>query len=127
MEKKHRIIQVYAIIICVISITTIIFSIGSFASSVIDRSDPLYAGWNKESFNSFEQFKLDVLKSVSKDQVYIPTDDELRKMFEDAKQEKINSVMHQTKRSMIVDGIIISICLVLAVSHGWIIRKYKVN
>lgn len=38
MEKKQKIIQIYAIIICVITITTIIFSIGNFVSSVIDRN-----------------------------------------------------------------------------------------
>ncbi|MBS3993105.1 MAG: hypothetical protein KGZ87_05265 [Bacteroidetes bacterium] len=125
MEKKQKIIQIYAIIICVITITTIIFSIGNFVSSVIDRNDPLYAGWNKENINSYEQFKLDVLKSVTKDQVYIPDDIALKKMYEDAKQEKINTIMHQTKRSMLVDGFIIGICLILALSHWWIIKKQQ--
>lgn len=125
MEKKHRIIQIYAIIICVIAITTFIFSVGDLVSSVIDRSDPLYAGWNNEKITSFEQFKLDALKSVQKDQAYIPNDDTLQKMYEDAKIEKINSVMHQTKRSIIVDGFIISICILLTGSHWWLIKKYK--
>lgn len=125
MEKKHRIIQIYAIIICVIAITTFIFSVGDLVSSVIDRSDPLYAGWNNEKITSFEQFKLDALKSVQKDQAYIPNDDTLQKMYEDTKIEKINSVMHQTKRSIIVDGFIISICILLTGSHWWLIKKYK--
>jgi hypothetical protein len=125
MEKKHKIIQIYAIIICVIAITTIIFSFGDFVSSVIDRSNPLYAGWNNEKISSFEEYKMDALKSVQKDQTYIPDDATLRKMYEDSKTEKINSVMHQTKRSMIVDGFIIGICIVLTGSHWWLMRKYK--
>lgn len=125
MEKKHKIIQIYAGVICVIAITTLIFSIGDLVSSIIDRQNPLYSNWTEEKLTSFENFKMNSLKSVSKEQTYIPDDKTLLKMYEAARDEKINSVMHQTNRSMIVDSLFIGISIILLVSHGWIMKKYK--
>lgn len=67
---------------------------------------------------------MDALKSVQKDQTYIPDDATLLKMYEATKTEKINSVMYQTKRTMIVDIYIIGFCIVLTLTHWWLLRKY---
>jgi len=68
---------------------------------------------------------MDKLKSVAKDQAYIPNNDELKQAYEDAKTEKINKVLHNTLTSIIVSSIIIVICLVLFFTHWRMIRKEK--
>ena len=123
MEKKHKVIQVYAIIICIIAVITIIISVSTLVSSLIDQSDPLYAGRYEVNLASFENFKMDALKSTQKDQAYIPDDETLLKMYEAAKTDKINSVQHQTHRSIMVSSFIIAISVVLFGLHWWLMRK----
>ncbi len=123
MEKKQKAIQVYAIIICIISVITIIISLSSLVSAMIDRSNPIYANRYDISLTSFENFKMNSLKSISKDQAYIPNDQELLKMYEDAKADKINMIQHQTNRTIIVSSLIIIISILLFGSHWWIMKK----
>lgn len=123
MEKKQKAIQIYAIIICIISVITIIISLTSLVSAIIDKSDPLYANRYDISLTSFENFKMNSLKSITKDQAYIPDDKELLKMYEDAKEDKINLIQHQTNRTIIVSSLISSISVLLFAIHWWIMRK----
>ncbi len=125
MEKKHKVIQVYAIIICIIAVITIIISVSTLVSSLIDQSDPLYAGRYEVNLASFENFKMDALKSTQKDQAYIPDDETLLKMYEAAKTDKINSVQHQTHRAIVVSSLIIAISIVLFGLHWWLMRKVE--
>ena len=123
MEKKQKIIQVYAVIICIVSVITFLIAVSSIVSAMIDRSDPLYADRYEMSLSSFENFKMEVLKTTQKDQAYIPDDNTIQMMFEDAKTNKINNVMHYTKNTIIVSSIIIIICIFLFTSHWIIMRK----
>jgi ATP-dependent Zn protease len=123
MEKKQKAIQVYAIIICIISVITIIISLSSLVSAMIDRSDPIYANRYDISLTSFENFKMNSLKSIGKDQAYIPNDQELLKMFEDARADKIKMIQHQSNRTIVVSSLIIIISILLFASHWWIMKK----
>ncbi len=123
MEKKNKAIQVYAIIICIIAVITIIISVSDLVSSMIDKRDPLYAGRYEMNLASFENFKMDALKSTQKDQAFIPDDQTLLKMYESAKADKINLVKHQTHRTIIVSSLIIVISIVLFGFHWWLMRK----
>jgi len=127
MEKKHKAIQVYAIIICIISVITIIISLSGLVSAIIDRSNPIYANRYDTSLTSFENFKLHSLKSISKDEAYIPSDQELLKMFEDARDDKIKMIQHQTNRTIIVNSLIIVISIIFFASHWWIMKKNGKN
>lgn len=124
MEKKRNIIQVYAIIVNVVAVITFIIAITSFISAVIDRSDPLYGGYSQVDLSSFEKYKMDVLKSTTKDDAYIPNDEAIRDMYDAAKADKINTVLHQSFRTMVVSGVVIAIAIILFGSHWWIARKY---
>ncbi len=123
MEKKQKVIQIYAIIICIIAVITIIISVTSLVSAIIDQGDPLYAGRYEMKLASFENFKMDALKSTQKDQAYIPDDQTLQKMFEAAKNDKIRLVQHQSYRTIIVSSLIIAISSVLFGVHWWLMRK----
>ena len=125
MEKKRNIIQVYAIIVNVVAVITFIIAATSFISAVIDRSDPLYGGFSQIDLSSFEKYKMDVLKSTTNDAAYIPSDEAIRDMYDAAKADKINKVMHQSFRTMVVSGVVIGIAVILFGSHWWVARKYE--
>ena len=125
MEKKRNIIQVYAIIVNVVAVITFIIAATSFISAIIDRSDPLYGGRSQIDLSSFEKYKMDVLKSTQKEDAYVPADEAIRDMYEAAKADKINRVMHESFRTMVVSGVVIAIAVILFGSHWWIARKYE--
>ena len=54
MEKKHKIMQVYAVIICVVAVITFLISVTSIVSAFIDRSDPIHAWRSEVKLSSFE-------------------------------------------------------------------------
>lgn len=125
MEKKRNVIQVYAIIVNVVVIITIIISLTGLISAFIDRSAPLYASWDQQDLSSFEKYKLEVLKTTTEESAYIPTDEEIRGMYDSAKQERIDKVMHRTYRDIVVSSVIIGISFVLLAFHWWLIKKYN--
>lgn len=123
MEKKNKIIQVYAVVICVVAVITFIISVSSIVSAAIDRNDPLYAGRFEQKLSSLENFKMDVLKTTQKDQAFIPDDETINGMYEAAKENKIKIVEHQSYRTMTVSSLIILISLILFGAHWWLMRK----
>lgn len=126
MEKKRSIIQVYAIIVNVVAIITFIIALTNFVSAIIDRSEPLYtSSYNEADLSSFSKYKLDVLSETDKDATYIPDDDTIRAMYEDAKQEKINKVKHSSFRTMMVSGLVIVFSIILFAFHWWLAKKYS--
>lgn len=125
MEKKRRGIQVYAIIVSIVAIVTFIICLSVLVSAIINRSDPMNSGYTRDDLSSFESYKLEKMKSVNKEQAYVPSDDELRAMFEAAKNEKVNRVMHNTKRDLIVTGLLIFLSIALFISHWMIVKKYN--
>ena len=123
MEKKHKIMQVYAVIICVVAVITFLISVTSIVSAIMDRSDPLHAWQYEVKLSSYENFKMDVLKSSQKDQAYIPDETTLLKMYESAKNDRILTVEHRSTTTITVSGIVIVICLILFGTHWILLRK----
>ena len=124
MEKKRKVIQVYAIIVSIVAIITFIICMSILVSSIIDRSDPFTSGSSRVDLSSFENYKMEVMKSIKKDQAYIPDDQAIKQMYEAAKDQKINKTLHRTKRDIIVNGLLIVFCIILFFTHWWMIKKY---
>jgi hypothetical protein len=137
MEKSQKIgAQIYGYTVCLVAVITFLISITTLVNAVIDLSDPLHAGWTQPgspSLASFENYKMDMLKSSSKGDEksvsnYVPDDETLRGMYEAAKADKIQSSRHQSNRSIIIDSLLIVICLVLFVTHWrWMKRLTAVQ
>lgn len=126
MERKRNLIQVYAIIVNVVAIITFIISLSSLVSALIDRSDPIYVEtFSKVDLSSFEKYKLDVLNTTEQKNSYVPDDDTIRQMYEDAKSEKINKVNHQSLRSIVVSSLIMIIAIILFAFHWWLAKKFN--
>jgi ATP-dependent Zn protease len=123
MEKKQKILQIYAVIICIVTVITFLISVSSIVSAYLDRSDPLHAWKTEISLSSFENFKMDVLKTTQKDQAYIPDDPTIQKMYDDAKSNKIKNVLHRSNNTIVVSAIIIVISIILFFIHWMLIRR----
>ena len=122
---KRSIIQIYAIVICIVAIIAFLISFSSLISSFIDYLDPLNASRTEVRLSSPEYFKMDLLKSATKDQFYIPSDEEIAKMYAAAKTQHIEGLMHRTYRSFIVSSIFIFVSLALFFIHWKIVKKYE--
>ena len=123
MEKKTKIPQVYGYAICIVAIITMLISVADLINSVIDASDPLYAWGDDQRLSSYENFKVDALKSGKNEASYVPDDATIRTMYEDAKNHKIRRVKHQTTKSIIVSSILIVLSLTLFITHWRWMRK----
>ena len=127
MEKKSKIPQVYGYAVCLVAIITILISVADLINSTIDASDPLYAWGDNKELSSFENFKVDALKS-GKSEAALDLDNEtLKMMYEDAKNHKIRRVKHQTTKSKIVSSILIVISLTLFIIHWRWMKKVEVQ
>jgi hypothetical protein len=131
MEKSKVGTQIYAYTICVVAVITFLVSVTSLVNAVMDLQDPLHAGWiapGSPSLASFENYKMDILKSTPKgdesnQEVYVPDDKTLRAMYEAARADKIRTVQHQSDKSIMVSGLLIVICAVLFMIHWRWARK----
>ena len=117
MRKKTKMSQVYGYLVCVIAIITFLIALGGLITSIMDSSEPLYTWGDTNNLSSFENFKMNALSSSKNDIKFNPDDATLRVMFEDAKNHKIRQVQHQTKKSIVVNSILIILSLVLFFVH----------
>jgi len=125
MRKKTKMSQVYGYIVCVIAIITFLIALGGLITSIMDSSEPLYTWGDTNNLSSFENFKMNALSSSKNDIKFNPDDATLKVMFEDAKNHKIKQVQHQTKKSIVVNSILIILSLVLFFVHWRWMQKIE--
>jgi len=131
MEKQHRMAQLYGYAVCLVTVITFLISVTSLVGAIFDLSDPLHAtgfGVRGESLASFENYKMDVLKSPQQGQqlsapAYVPDDQTLHAMYEAAKTDKIQSVSLRARRTITVDSLLILVCIALFTSHWTWLRR----
>jgi hypothetical protein len=129
MEKPHRMAQIYGYIICLVSVITFIICLANIIPAIMDLGDPLHSGsmynmQNSPSLASFENYKMDILKSSDKEgsqnaQAYVPDDKTIQLMYEAAKSDRIQTAVHNAKRTITVSSIIILVSIALFLTH-WI-------
>ena len=125
MEKKSKAPLVYGYAICLVAVITLLISIAGIIFAVMDLGDPLYAGRSsgKTSLASFENYKMDMLKSPDEKQAWIPDDETLRTMYESEKDDVIRRVRHDSMRSLYINAVLITICIVLFLTHWRWMRR----
>lgn len=116
--------QIYGYTVCLVAVITFLISVTSLVNAMIDLKDPLHAGWSQPgspSLASFDNYKMDVLKSLPKNEgssvAYMPSDQTLLSMYNAAKTDKIQTVEHQANRSLFIGGLLTFICMVLFITH----------
>ena len=125
MEKKSKAPLVYGYAVCIVAVITFLISIAGIIFAVMDLGDPLYAGrnYNKVSLASFENYKMDMLKSPDEKQAWVPDDDTLKVMYEAEKDDVIRRVKHDSMRSLYINAVLIIICIVLFLTHWRWMRR----
>jgi len=132
MEKSTRIVsQVYGYAICLVAVITFIFSSIAFINSAMDLGDPLHAGFTPAgapSLSSFENYKMDVMNTYQKNtdkagETATLDDATLKRMYDAARVDKISASNYQSKKSLIISGIILLISIILFITHWKWMRK----
>jgi len=119
MEKKSKISQIYGYAVCLVAIITFLVSLSAIITSLIDAKDPLYSRTGDQRLSSYENFKVETLKTGQSEMSYIPDEETLVKMYADLKNHKIKTVKHQTSKTIIVNSIMFVLSILLFIFH-WI-------
>jgi hypothetical protein len=122
MENKNKFIQVYAVVVCVVAIITFLISASNFISSAMDRAS---ADDGSVTYSSFENYKMEKMKNIDEDQAYIPNDEELRNMYQSGKERYVENNIQAANKSMVVNGIIMGIAIILFGFHWRLMRKFS--
>ena len=126
MEKKRKPLQIYAILICVVAVVTLLINVSVIVTSAIDKGNPLMANsYSQSDLASLPIYKMGIMEQVQQDQAYIPSDDEIKEMYEAAKTDAINKVMHRSNRSIMVSSIVGVIALILFITHWLLMKKIE--
>ncbi|MBN1337728.1 MAG: hypothetical protein JXA03_00315 [Bacteroidales bacterium] len=130
MEKKSKAPIVYGYAVCLVAVITFLICVAALVNALIDMGDPLYAErdyTNAPSLASFDNYKMDLMKSPEKETSFVPDDETLKTMFESAKNDKIMSVKHRSLRTIYVNSLLVVICIALFISHWRWMRKLAKN
>ena len=126
MEKSQKVgAQIYGYAVCLVAVITFLISVTTLINAILDLGDPLHAGWSQPgtpSLASFENYKMDILKSAQTGDgtgqaSYVPDEKTIQKMFEAAKNDKIQSSNQISIKNIMVGGILMIICTILFVTH----------
>ncbi len=129
-EKSQKIQMIYGYAVCLVVVITFLISITAMVYSLMDLTDPLNAhrtyGKDAPSLASYENYKVDIIKSLDPSYDINLDDATLKSMYEAAKDDAIAKVNHDSYRSIIVNGLVLIICLVLFLTH-WLWMKKLSN
>jgi len=119
MEKKSKAPLIYGYAVCLVAVVTFLIAVAAMIFAVMDLGDPLYAGnnFNKSSIASFENYKMDMLKSQGEKETWSPDDETLRAMYEAEKDDRIRRVRHDSMRTIYINGALLIIAIVLFITH----------
>lgn len=135
MEKSTRTgAHIYGYGVCLVAVITFLISTTGLVNALIDLGDPLHSGYTapgSPSMASFENYRLDLLKSFQQSTdgnkgSLIPDEKTLRAMYEAARAEKIAKVRHDSNKAILLSTLMILIAATLFVLHWrWMQRLGK--
>jgi hypothetical protein len=137
MARPTLIPQIYGYLVCLVAVITFLVSANALVNNAYDLADPLYAQrYGREVPPSFELYREEMLtgrvsggapmRSTRPDAPAggaeasarpLPTDAQLRAMYEALRADKIRTVRHQALRAVTSSALLIIVSLVLFVIH----------
>lgn len=119
--------RVYGYLVCLVTVITLIFTVAGIVNSVLDLQDPLHSGFTPQgspSLASFNNYKMDIMKSPEKTSAtFTPDDATLKEMYNAAKDDKIQKVRHDAYQSIVVNAVLILISSILFLTHWLWMRR----
>jgi len=139
-RMNSRIAQVYGYAVCFITVIVMLISIKSLVDAVIDLSDPIRAdaggyGRSGRSLSNFELYKLDARReprlpasvaAPAKAQADSLSDTDLRRLYEAEREQAIGNVKFRAMRTLIGNGLLIIVSLILFLVHWRWLRERDV-
>lgn len=126
-EKSQKIKMIYGYAVCIVAVITFLISVTAVVYALIDLTDPInaYRTYNKAvpSLASYENYKIDIIKSLDPEHGLDLDDTTLKSMYEAARNDAIAKVKHDAYRSVIVNSLVLIICIILFSTHWIWMRK----
>ena len=126
-DKTQRIQMVYGYAVCLVAVITFLISVTSMVYAVIDLTDPLSAyrtyGKDAPSLASFDNYKIDIIKATDPAHELELDDATMTSMYEAAKADAVAKVKHQSIRSLMINGLVMIITIVLFITHWMWMRR----
>jgi len=125
-EKSTKIQMIFGYAVCLVAIIVFLICISSMVYSLIDLTDPFnaYRSYGKDapSLASFNNYKVDIIRSLDVEHNLLLDDTTLEEMYKSARQDAISKVKHDAYRSLFVNGFIVVITILLFIFF-WIWLK----
>lgn len=135
MERTNRIAQVYGYAVCLVAIVTILISAAQIVNAAFNLSDPLRAeGYGRGgSLTSYSAYKREQIQraaaprtrdmATASDSAAVPSEVELRQMFEDERMDQIGLVRFRSMRTLVSSILMIIIASGLFLMHWRWLRR----
>jgi hypothetical protein len=137
MDKPTRTSAlVYGYAVCLVAVITFLICVSTLISSISDLGDPIHAGFNMPgvpSLASYDNYKMDILKNgqsdgSSKPVAFTPDETSMKAMYEAAKNDKIQKVNFDSRKSILISSIMILLALTLFITHWkWMQSRAKIQ
>jgi len=126
-DKTQKIQMIYGYAMCIVAVITFLICATSVVSSLMDLTDPINAyrtyGKDSPSLASFDNYKVDIMKSLDPEHGLTLDDVTFNSMYEAAKQDAISKVKHGAFRSIIVNGLLVIITILLFLFHWFWMKR----
>lgn len=119
--------MIYGYAVCIVAVITFLISVTSVVYALMDLTDPInaYRTYNKDvpSLASYDNYKMDIIKSLDPAHDVDLDDTTLKSMYEAARNDAIAKVKHDAYRSVIVNSLVLLITILLFSTHWIWMRK----
>ena len=126
-EKSQKIQMIYGYAVCLVAVITFLISITSMVYALMDLTDPINAyrtyGRDVPSLASFDNYKVDIIKATDPAHGLELDDATMRSMYDAARNDAIAKVRHESMRSIIINGLVLLVCIVLFTTHWMWMRR----
>ncbi|HYN83260.1 MAG TPA: hypothetical protein VES88_17410 [Gemmatimonadaceae bacterium] len=137
MERTNRIAQIYGYAVCLVAIIAVLISVTQIVNAAFNLVSPLRAeGYGRGGpLTSYTAYKREQLQRVNaperaragvaaRDSGAVPTDAEIRQMYEDERLEQIGNVRFRAMRTLVTSTLLIIIASGLFFMHWrWLRRE----
>lgn len=128
MEKTKTVGQIYAYIVCLISIVATIVTIGVILNAIFDYTKPTNSNSfrfsnNGRDLTSFETYKATGVTDKNTTTTQI-SDAELRVAYQDARTSQIDTVKYEAVKAIVTSGLVLLVALGLFWSHWRLAKSY---
>ena len=137
MDSTNRIAQIYGYAVCLVAIITILISVTQIVNATFNMTNPLRAeGYGRGGpLTSYTAYRREQIQRSnvpdrtragvpSGDSVNaVPSDAEIRQMFEDERLEQIGNVRFRAMRTLVTSTLLIVIAIALFFMHWRWLRR----